>query len=103
MNFMKNSAPTGQHGAAVFGTLSSALFVFELVRPRLNPPYDPSDVHGIAEEMIFVVVLATIALVLGFIGLRSESRACRYLALFSIVLTIAVVLVGIVARLTNGG
>jgi hypothetical protein len=102
MNNMENDSSIAPKLAAVASVFFAGLFVFELVRPRLSPPYDPSDEHARAFELIRIVLWASIALSLGFLGLRSESRACRLFSLLSITLTCVLGIMALVAKLLGG-
>ncbi len=107
MSHMENDFTGKRNVAAVCGTFFSVLFVLELILPeRLSPPYDPRDVDARAVELGFIVLWVALALVLGFIGLRSKSRPFHLLSLFSVLLTLAFVLIIAVtlaaARLLNG-
>ena len=103
MNGMGNEFSSARKVAAVSSAFFSVLFAFELVRPRLSPPYDPGDVHGQAIELVCIVLWAVLGLVLGFIGLHNNSRPFHLLALFSIALPCGFVIILTVARLLVGG
>ena len=100
---MENDFSNARKVAAISGAFFAVLFAFELVRPRLNPPYDPRDVHGQAIDLVWIVVWAVLALVLGFIGLRSKSRPYHLLSLFSVTLTLVFVIILTAARLLAVG
>ena len=100
---MENDFSSARKVAAVSGAFFSVLFVFELVRPRLNPPYDPRDVYGQAIDLVWIVVWAVLALVLGFIGLHGKSRPYHLLSLFSVTLTFMFVIILTAARLFADG
>ena len=100
---MENDFSGARKVAAVSGAFFSVLFVFELVRPRLYPSYDPSDVFGQAIDLVWIVLWAVLAVILGFIGLRSKSRPYHLLSLFSVTLTLVFVIILTAARLLAVG
>ena len=103
MNGMENESSSAGKVAALSSAFFSAVFAFELVRPRPSPPYDPSDVHGQAVELAWIVLWAAVSLVLGLIGLHNKSRPFHLLSLFSVTLTFVFVIILTAARLLGRG